>query len=623
MRTQLKRLITAALLSSSGFAITFYFYEKTEPKRSLENNEPPIASVANVQNEIQRKPAKNFMWEQVFSGESLYPGEAIRTSDNGEVRIQFEDGKFIDLEPESLVVLKKSEGEIALDLMEGSVFVNAKAQNDTGTSNQLVLNSSNGRVDLSGATASLSKGTGSRLDVQVLEGSAQIKSKDGKTNIIESGKSGALGQNGVDFNRNDLQILSPVPQKSVFIDPDGAGIVPFKWKGFPSKWKVGLYTGSSRKDLKLVMTTSEAGLAELGAKLPMGKFFWKLVAIDPLTNKSVVESSVYRNELFARYAPTMIFPTADAKIPVEKAPYAMTFKWQKGDDTSKVQLEIAKDPELKQKISTQTFSGQETFVLPNLTFGEYFWRISAYYDGTDKPLVGKVQKFSVQSLASLKPKDPVNIVWTVPNDKSTQYFLDTPELNLSWTAKNRQDEIKNWKVIYSQIDSETKDASTSDQLAKDQQTLEVKDTNTKALLSKPGRYIASIVALDKDGEIIGESEKRNFETLPMPRLPSPRLLPLEGVLKSGEDGKTELKWENLVGAKEYKLTVTREGKELANKTYPKSSTNLKNLMPGEYELKVLAVDQYGRESEAPVVRKLIVPDKSNLKAPTLKKIKVN
>ena len=110
----------------------------------------------------------------------------------------------------------------------------------------------------------------------------------------------------------------------------------------------------------------------------------------------------------------------------------------------------------------------------------------------------------------------------------------------------------------------------------------------------------------------------------LPLLQAPKILPLEGVLKSQNDGRSEIQWETLDGAKEYELVITnKEGQQLAKKRYQGNSTNLKNLLPGEYMIKLVAVDQFGRTGKEATQRTLLVPDQSNIQAPKLKKIKVN
>lgn len=614
MRLQWRRLIWAALLSGSGLVATFTWYYLSKNKSFTNENEKPLAYIGKTRDEIQRRPATRLLWQEVGTGEALYNGEAIRTSEKGEVRIQFADSnRYLDLEPESLIVIQQSKGEIALDLMEGSLFV-AAAKDEGGAlgSTALVLNSSSGKVDLTKASASLSKSKGNQVDVQVLEGSASFKDNSGKNKVLSSGSSGALGANGIQFKSENLEILSPAPGKTVYVDADEKDNLTFKWKGFPPGLKVSLYTGPSRKTMKEWNATPQ-GNEGLKASLPLGKPYWKLVAKDPQTNKIVAESSVYRNEIQARYSPTVLFPLADANIPVNKAPFDMSFKWQKGNDTAQIVLEVARDPSLKQKVATQNFINEESFTLPALSEGVYYWRMSSYYEGSSKPVTGKIQKFTVtkKDEAPVK-KDPVEITWTVPEDR-IQFYLESPKLGLSWNAQNTED-VALWRVKYVE---EGADPSSL-------KTIDVKENKADPTIEKPGRYIASLEALDREGRVIGVSPQRKVAVAPLPLLPSPKILPLDGNLTAQADGRTELRWEKLEGAKEYMLTISnKEGKELKTLKYTANQTALKNLMPGEYQLKLTAVDQHGRATESAPPRTLIVPDKSDLKAPTLKKIKVN
>jgi hypothetical protein len=618
MRSQWKRLLWAAMLSGICLIATFTWYHFTKSKSRTNENEKPLAYVGKISNEIQRRPATRLLWQEVGTGDPLFNGEAIRTSEKGEVRIQFADSsRYLDLEPESLIVIQQNKGEIALDLMEGSLFVAAAKEGTESDGTALVLNSASGKVDLSKASANLSKSANNQVDVQVIGGSASVKDKNGKNKVLSSGSNSAFGSNGSQFNKADLQILSPTLGKVAYVDVEDTENMTFKWKGFPAGLKVSLYSGLSRKDLKESITLSARGEDSFKTALPLGKPYWKLVAKDPQSHKIVAESSIYRTEIQARYAPTVIFPLANASIPVNKAPFDMAFKWQKGDETSQIVLEVAKDPSLKQKVATKNFTTEESFTLPALTEGEYYWRMSSYYEGSEKPFLGKIQKFTL-SLPLNKPEEkvipkvPVEISWTVPEDK-IQFYLEKPKLDLSWNA-NRPEDVAFWRLKYHE---EGDDPSKV-------QTLEVKDTKAETKVEKPGRYIASLEAFDKDGHVIGTSQHRKIAVAPLPLLSPPKLLPLEGILTAQGDGRTRLQWEKIEGAKEYTLTISNNGgKELKSLKYTTNETSLKNLMPGEYQLRLTAVDQYGRSSESGTSRKLIVPDKSNLKAPTLKKIKVN
>lgn len=609
MRLQWKRLAIAACLSLACAGGTLLWYYGTE-KKITGNGEAALAQVSKVGEEVLRRPATRLLWQQVNTGDNLYNGETIRTSARGELRIQFDDGRYIDLEPDSLIVLQKSKGEISLDLMEGSLFVNAKSEGTAPAGTGLVLNSKSGKVDLSGASASLSKGSGDSLDVRVLEGKAKIKGADGKEKELSSGKNSSIGANGVQFDSSLLTILSPVANKPNFIDPDAEKPVLFKWRGYPANWKVSVMAGPTRKEMREVGVSSGAE-AEVHSKLPLGKYWWKLVAKDPQSGQVMNETSASRFELQARYAPTVIFPTADAEIPLTRPTYDLTFKWQHSEDTNKVQLEVSADPSFKTLLVNKAFRGEDSLLVPALKSGEYYWRMSAFFEGSDKPIVGKIQKFSLQKE---KRKDPVQIVWNLPEAKLNQNFVQTPQLDLSWEPKNRQEDIVGYRVkLQDEQNAEGEPLR-----------LEAKDVSAKATLPKGGRYIASIEAVDKDGSVIGKSEPLKLAATELPLIAAPVLQPADGVLKSGFDGRAQLVWEGVQGAKEYWITIVdKSGKQLAHKKYDGTQAALKNLMPGEYSVKIDAVDAYGRPSQDGKLRTLLVPDSSGLKSPTLKKIKVN
>lgn len=617
MRSQWKRLVLAAGLSLGCGVATMLWYYGTAKKIS-NSGEVPLAQVATVGDEVLRRPATRLLWEQVNTGDNLYNGETIRTSALGELRIQFEDGRYIDLEPDSLIVLQKMKGEISLDLMEGSLFVNAKSgEPAAGAKGEaapgLVLNSKNGKVDLNGSSASLSKGNGDRVNMQVLEGKAKVRGSDGREKEIGIGSTSSIGDTGLQMENTNLVILEPAPNKTLYIDPDQENPILFKWRGYPAAWNVAVMAGATRKDLHEIAQTAKPGDSQILTKLPIGKHWWRLVAKDPATGKTMNESQVTRLDVQARYAPTVIFPLADAEIPMEKSPYDLTFKWQQAEEVSKVQLEVSQNPSLKPLLANKAFKDADHLTLPALKEGTYYWRMSSFFEGADHPVVGKVQKFALVKHLSPK-KDPVQISWAIPADQMIQNFGSDPKIDLSWKPKNRKEDIAGYYVRLSNENDKTTEP----------QKIESRDTHLNAKIPRAGRYIASVDAYDKDGTIIGSSEPVTIAANEVPALGAPTLLPPTGVLQTRMDGRTEVHWEELPGAASYQLTIIDQtGKELAKKSYTTNTANLKNLMPGQYTVHLEAVDAFGRPGKEGTARTLVVPDSSGLQAPKMKKIKVN
>ncbi len=589
--------------------ITFFWYQATD-RTDTHSGETPLAQVGSVSDEVLRRPPTRLLWHEVNTGDPLFNGEAIRTSPAGELRIQFEDGRYIDVEPDSLIVLSQAQGEISLDLMEGSLFVNAKTEGIADTSaSGLVLNSAQGKVELTGASASLSKAEGQSLNLQVVDGSAKVQSKDGKTKEITSGKAGVLGAAGLQFKASQVQILSPAPNKPFYVDPDKKPEISFNWKGFPKEWKVSVLAGSQRRKLKEVISV-EPGKEDALAVLALGRHYWKLAAYDPNTGEVVAESQIYRLEVAARSTPTLIAPAQNATIELEQLPGSVVFQWQTSDKQIQNVLEVARDSSLKDKVITQNVGQEDRFDLSTLNEGTYYWRLSSFFPDTKEPWSGAIQQFKIIKKAETKPLQ-VDVSWD--QIKSEQYFIEEPQLELSWGAGENTAQVAQWKVSWKEENNP--DAQT--------QYLETSEKSMKAKIIRAGRFIASVEAFDNKGRSMGRSEDIPVNVTRLPALPSPQI-PIDGELVSQADGHINIEWVPVEGAKNYQLIIKdTEGREILNKAYDQPQARLQNLMPGAYVVTLFTTDIHDRSSPDPTTRKLIVPPKSHLRAPAVKKVKVN
>ncbi len=624
MSKNTNRIITAAALSISCYAGTYFWYKSTESKNDVNPDVKPVAYVERINEDVHRKPVSKLIWKLLNNGEPVYSGEAIRTSTLGEVRIQFADSeRYIDVEPESLIVISQTKGkEISLDLMDGSLFV-SQGQNEVANANApaLTLNSVQGKVDLSTATASLSKTNGNKIDLQVLKGKAKIESANGQTKEVEQGKTAAMGAQGFAFDQNLLKIISPATDRPLYVNPEFIQPISFQWQGFPKNTSVTLYRGTSRKDLKPKELSETGEASQILSQMSVGKYYWKLVATDKTSKQVVAETSVYRLEVVSRFAPAVIFPEPNSiinKPDVTKDPnYALEFQWSKPEDIKQMVFELAKDPQFKERINAKTFLKETTFkqVLPD---GDYFWRMSAIYDGIEKPIAGKINKFSLLiEKPKQKPKPQIIITWNNPTEK-TQYFITQPTAQFSWTSEQK-DQVKSWRIKLAP-NSETLEDPAKDSLV---QKIDTKDLAIKTNLTKPGRYIAMVEAFDENDQILAKSNYKELDVSPFPLLPAPKFLPGAGTLNADNQGKLTLNWSRVEGAKEYWIAILdKAGKEMRKAKFLANSTSLVNLLPGQYMVDIYAIDEYGRLSQKEIPRQVVVPDGNGLEAPKMKKLKV-
>ncbi|HND84360.1 MAG TPA: hypothetical protein PLU50_01075, partial [Pseudobdellovibrionaceae bacterium] len=553
-------------------------------------------------------PARSLLWINIEKGEALFNGEAIRTSERGTVRIVFSGTeRFLDIEPESLIFLRKNEGEISLDLMEGSLFVkndlNEKSEKGAG----LVLNSANGKIDLSKASASLSKSGSAGLNVEVLEGKASIQSKDGKVKEISSGSKESIDTQAL-FNVANIKIESPLPRKPVYMNPKTLEPVLFKWSGFPVDSQISLWIGNTKKSMKeiLIEDTKNENLQAL----KIGTYYWKLVANSKNTGndkKLLGETSVYKLEVTARYPPLVKSPSPNQNVIAPQLPQELAFEWEKPADMQNVTIELSKDPDFKKILVTKKMTDQTRITYSIPTDGNYYYRLIGIYKDSPKTYSSDVIPFRINTDEVLQ----IPVVWTMNPNDLVQYFLDTPSLNLRWTSRDK-DKVTKWRLSY-HLEKE--------QATDEPKILEVQNLQTP--LTKPGRYIASVEALDQKGRTMGVSEPLQVDVQPLPLIGAPKLETIEGKIKASQKGETEIKWSAVKGAQEYQLTIKSGATELKKSKYKTTSISLKNLMPGEYQVEVIAIDEHGRNGQANDVKTLVVPDKSGIRAPKLKGIKVN
>lgn len=602
-----KRIAIATIVSLFGCALTYWWHLKNEPKSQSDSEADVIAYIAATKHEIHRKGSNNALWEPAEELDRLRTGDSVRTSGNSEARIQFyKSNRYVDLEADSMIVIQKLESEISLELLEGSLFVNGVDKNNK---NALTLKSQGGKVDLSKAATQLSGSSNAKMELKVLKGSAQYLKEGAKSESITEGSEGGIGTTGLRVSAEKVRILSPDTTKPLYINAISPEPVMIQWSGLPPDAQVQLETGSSRK--QIVPTSSEKlSKNQVQVLWKPGIYYWKLKAMDPDTRNPMGESPIYKTEIIGRYPPTPVSPEPNFIIQTRKSAETITLRWSTPQDYTEVLVELQNET-TKQKLVNKRFPTSVDFHdVPNLPLGSYSWKLTAFPIDKTKPLAGPTHQFFINEKRIIK----IPITWNA-NLQSTQYFVNTdPKLTLMWDP-DTSDRVKKWKVHVAPEGPPLLKGESSD-------TRQIK---FEKVLAKVGRFIASVEAYDDEGDLIGNSEVRTFDVAVLPLLPAPSLTPNDNSeFLARPDGSLGIKWDTLSGAKDYQILVRdNSGKIISEYSSDSPTYKLTNLMPGSYSVQVGATDTYGRRGELSMKRSLIVPDKSEVKAPKLKKIKVN
>lgn len=602
-----KRIAIASIVSLIGCLSTFIWHLKTEPKQFGGSNSDVIAYIANAKYEIHRKGANNTLWEPAEQLDRLRAGDSVRTSGKSEARIQFyQSNRYIDLEPDSMIVIQKQESEISLELLEGSLFVNGVDQN---SKNALTLKSQGGKVDLSKSAAQLSGSSNAAMDLKVLKGSAQLVKQGGKVEAILEGKEGGIEAAGLRVKPDQVRILSPETTKPTYINALKPEPILIQWTGFPNNAQVSLESGPSRK--KLVPTNAEKlSTTQMQISWKPGIYYWQLKAMDPETKKLLGQSSIFKTEIVGRFPPTPVSPEPNFVLQTRRNFESVTLRWNATPEYKDVFVELKNDSTNKMILSEKFPISQDFKDLNNLPLGNYSWRLTGYPTDGGKPISGPFYPLSINQKRVIR----VPLVWN-PNLKPTQYYVNSdPKLTLMWEP-DESERVKKYSVY---IAPEGTDPVKT-------QPIEARQIKYEKVVPKPGRYLAFVEAFDEDGDKIGTSETRTFDVAALPLLTAPVLQPENtNEYLARPDGSLNLQWDNLEGAKDYQVLVRDpEGKIVGEYSTEDLYYKLVNLMPGQYSLQVSATDNYGRRGALSLKRSIIVPDKSEVQAPKLRKIKVN
>ena len=219
----MRRILFAAFLSASIIAGTQWWYHYSMKATNNSHYDHPIAFAQQLNHDVHRKASDKLIWYPLKEWDPIYSGESIKTSGDAEIRIQFTDGhRYIDMEPDTLIVLKQEDQQTQVDLRDGSIFVTAANEE-----NNFFVQSGQQNIEIGQATVQLSKNK-DKTDVQVLKGKIKLDNK-GQVKEINAG-----------VKTSGVEILSPPIDQAYFVNPDFIEPIQFKWKGFLAGTQVSL-----------------------------------------------------------------------------------------------------------------------------------------------------------------------------------------------------------------------------------------------------------------------------------------------------------------------------------------------------------------------------------------------
>ncbi|MCB0413021.1 MAG: FecR domain-containing protein [Bdellovibrionales bacterium] len=615
-----KRLIIALFFSMTCYGATEYWYISTRKVRKIDSSKPPIATLIESENQVQRKPISRIIWESISLNEALYAGESIRTSNNSQAKIKFENtGTIIELEPESLIVLEESKGKVTLNFLKGNIFLNNESKNKQ-SGNDLTIKAGKSEIRATASTnLNLSGNSDEGVNLDVFKGAATLTSEKGKELTVDKTKSGELTKGGVlNVKKEKFEILSPQANDRYYVDPENRKPLTINWKNLPEGYTVQLFVGERRSKLykvNLPVVAGESG--KLSFKPKVGKFYWKLLASPKEATKSSskIKSKIFPITVIAKIPPTLIYPKKDQQIVLDDENKEVKIKWANTAQLEDLTLQVATDKNLNNLI-IKAKSLNNKITVDSLEIsqpGDYFWRIIGYMDinGKLEPISSPIQKFTLNIVEELKPPRPKSPSYD-QNILFSKFLKDGA--TLSWT---KMPGISDYKVMLTKVDN---NGTTFEP-----QYYEVSDVILKLTQLDAGSYYWSVASVNKRGETSAYSKQMRFNLKDLPRI--------EWALDSEEEGvyyfmtarpSIRLKWtidnEKIVS---YRVKYSRDlnGKTIQSKWKTTTTKEFNSYLPttGLFEFIVEGITLSGKIGARSLPLNLMLKKRDILPAPTFAK----
>ncbi len=675
---------TTRLLISFGVSLicalsTHYWYVSGTTNNINYENQAPIARLAERKNEVQRKPLRRLIWQDIGVNESLYSGEQVRTQLDASATIEIlETGDLVELEPGSLITLESDAGKLQLDFLEGHLFIKS-----SGASDNLTLKSGDKQIELNGADLSVGKSASGQTDIQVYKGSVQ----------------------GVAASVDPFEPLMPQPYSEVYVSTNSSEGVLWEWKkDIDPDSIVELEIGPSRSKLSPFANIKREG-NRLRAMLPPGEHYWRLTARNPQRPDEKIQSHIYRVKVLAKRPPVPLSPDNKSVVRLFDDEPVIAFRWANPGRLDNMTVEVAESPDFKTGYRTVD-AGERDFAEFSVNkSGTYFWRVTGYLKGTREPLSSAILSFTTTLDKALER--PVLIA--PDNGYKMQVSGDAGSLLLQWKAAADAKEYKvtlvnkqnkstkdyttlstqlaltnlepgayEWKVSAVYEDTKTPEINTkaSDAwnftvarlpeiqwkntdssyyylsetpevfaewiapspnavsyrvkirpLDKENESIReesVQTTFVKAKVQSDGPWLLTVEALDAMNNVVARSrEKRlNVQMAPLPAAPV-FSADLPNPLQATKRGSVTLSWSPVPGVQNYVVELLDDqGEPRYSAQTDKTVFTFNRLKPGNYFARVTAVDPAGRRSPASDSRDVFVPETSDIRAPKMMKVEV-
>ncbi|GEM_PF-3670148 len=635
---QKKRFFTTLIVSLvSALSVWFWYYGAEQNSLFFEGES--IAKVTSTSDQVYKRPAKRLLWLPIIKGQKLYNGETVKTEAQSQAIITFDSNQSkLKIEPDTLVVIRQNDLDIEINLIEGALQ-NEQTQDDNQKGDgRITIKSDQSIIDISKSEAHIQKSKQQALSLSVLKGQAKFVDQNNIDTQINKGESLKVDENKKTIKLRTIDIVSHLNNQSYFVFNEN---INFELGPLENKKGLELWSGQSPTALKKnKITISNDNKFSIKWKDSSEWFEVKQFENNILVGQSPVYHFIFKPTFLAK----IVSPDFSKSIePSDKIKVA----WDRSEGIKEYQLKVfekissvigntesqssestSSESASSEKVKSETnnldvkfkpyfqkkyLNNQFDDVISLLGEGEYQLVLDVLYQDQTNWIKSDEKNLVVKKYRP-PPVIAPKLSWVNLNQLKEQIYPLKPELKIDLQITKGSEAIEDIDVLISQIKNKS-------EIVK--QKIAYKDENKLSLkysVKEFEMYLAKVLIKTQVNQYEFEQA---FEVKKTPLLAPLQWKSENSLFAASLEGNLKIEWQAQEGAKTFEVKLIKDSGEVQIfKDILSPDYQLSALLPGGYQVYISSIDEWGRYNQKPLKGLITVSDQSQIKAPTIKKVKI-
>jgi len=335
-------------------------------------NEEPVATIVFKKRTAQRKFVERNVWDRLKQTSPVYNGDTIRTIEQAEAIIIFEDNvTYLSMDENTIIqVYYNNQGGAKIDFSGGNLEVVSENEN-------LEISSGTSTIKIAGQVR-MNKDDEDFI-LSVSDGTASFDGND-----VEAGGILALDSSG-ELSTKPIIAMTSFGSSAYILGssgsvPGGTTPVVFSWNthNFTGDTFVVVEIAADREFNRIVGTMDVVGVSSVSIPLENGNYWWRVYPADNgnrVPSSGLVPSGTLE---VIPAAPVNLRTPMDGSVLTIPGSPVVSLSWSPVGNVSAYLLEISSKKDMSECVVSRSIEGNSVDQA-GLDYGRWYWRVTPIY----------------------------------------------------------------------------------------------------------------------------------------------------------------------------------------------------------------------------------------------------